>query len=69
MKRLGIKSQSLGPHSLRHACATELLRRGTSLKDIADFLGHRDIASVSIYAKFDARMLRKVAAFSLAGVL
>ena len=41
MKKLGIKAQNLGPHSLRHACATELLRKGTSLKDIADFLGHR----------------------------
>jgi integrase/recombinase XerD len=68
MKRLAIKSHNFGPHALRHACATELLRRGTSLRNIADFLGHRDIRSVSIYAKYDARMLRAVAAFSLAGV-
>jgi integrase/recombinase XerD len=68
MKRLGIKSDNFGPHSLRHACATELLRKGTPLRGIADFLGHWDIESVSIYAKHDARMLRAVAAFSLAGV-
>jgi integrase/recombinase XerD len=57
-----------GTHSFRHACATELLRQGSSLKDIADFLGHRDLESVSIYAKSDLKALRKVAAFSLAGV-
>jgi len=68
MKRLGIESVNFGPHSLRHACATELLRKGTALKDIASFLGHRNIESVSVYAKYDTRMLRAVAAFSLAGV-
>jgi len=68
MKRLGIKADNLGPHSLRHACATELLRKGTPLRDIANFLGHRDIDSVNFYAKHDFRALRAVAAFSLVGV-
>lgn len=68
MKRLGIESVHVGPHSLRHACATALLRKGTALKDIASFLGHRNMDSVSIYAKYDSRMLRAVAAFSLGGV-
>jgi hypothetical protein len=61
MRRLGIESVNFGSHSLRHACATELLRKGTSLKDIASFLGHRNIESVSVYAKYDNRMLRAVA--------
>lgn len=69
MKGLGIQSKHFGSHSLRHACATELLRKGASLRVIADFLGHRDLKSVSIYAKLDTRLLRKVANFSLAGVL
>jgi site-specific recombinase XerD len=68
VKRLGINSQHFGAHSLRHACATQLLRKGSSLRDIADFLGHRDMKSVSIYAKYDVRSLREVATFSLAGV-
>ncbi len=68
MRNLGIQSEHVGTHALRHACATQLLRKGTSLRDIADFLGHRDIKSVSIYAKYDVRSLRKVSAFSLAGV-
>jgi integrase/recombinase XerD len=66
LKAAGIVSQSYGSHSLRHACATELLRKGTSLRKIADYLGHRDIRSVSVYAKFDLHSLRKVVDFSLA---
>jgi integrase/recombinase XerD len=66
--KLGIRSERMGPHALRHACATELLRKGSSLKDIADFLGHRGLKSISIYAKHDPKTLRRVAAFSLAGV-
>jgi len=67
-KALGIESKNRGPHSLRHACATQLLKKGTSLKDIADFLGHRNTEAVGIYAKFDTRSLRQVAAFSLKGL-
>lgn len=68
LRKLGIELDHVGAHSLRHACATRLLQKGTSLKEIADFLGHRDMNSVSIYAKHDIRNLRKVAAFSLAGL-
>ena len=65
---VGIQSEHRGPHALRHSCATHLLKRGTSLKDIADFLGHRDAKSIGIYAKYDTRSLRKVAAFRLTGL-
>lgn len=58
-----------GLHSLRHACATELLRRGTSLQGIADFLGHRSMRSVSIYAHCDVRSLRRIADFQLSEIL
>jgi integrase/recombinase XerD len=69
MKSMGIESVNAGPHGLRHACATRLLSQGSSLEEIAAFLGHRDLNSVSIYARYDIRLLRKVAAFSLSGVL
>ena len=64
----GIKSEYFGTHALRHSCATELMHRGASLTEIADFLGHKGIRSVCVYAKFDSRLLKKVAAFSLSGV-
>jgi integrase/recombinase XerD len=69
MNAPGILDQPCGLHALRHACATELLRRGTSLRGIADFLGHRSIRSVGIYAHCDFRALREVANFSFSGVL
>ena len=65
MKRLGIHSAQFGPHALRRSCATELLNRGASLQEIADFLGHRDCQSVGIYAQFDPRSLRKIADLDL----
>jgi integrase/recombinase XerD len=54
---------------LRRACATQLLRTGTSLREIADFLGQSDLRSVSNYAKFDSASLKSVARFSLRGIL
>jgi integrase/recombinase XerD len=65
---LGIELRHQGPHALRHACATRLLQKGSSLKEIADFLGHRNTKTVGIYAKCDIAALRKVAAFRLGGL-
>jgi integrase/recombinase XerD len=58
-----------GLHALRHACATELLSRGTSLQGIADLLGHSNLRSVSIYARCNQKVLQRVADFSLSGIL
>lgn len=69
MRALKIRSRNIGAHSLRHACATELLRKGASIPEIADFLGHRGLAYVSVYAKNDMRSMREVANISLHGVL
>ncbi len=69
MRALGIYSKRAGSHALRHSCATQLLRTGSSLQEIADFLGHRGIGSVGIYAKYDTESLRNVADFSLRDVL
>lgn len=48
-------------HVLRHTAATRMLRRGASLKDIADVLGHRCLDSTAIYAKVDVEKLTEVA--------
>ena len=69
LTRMNVPSEHRGPHSLRHACATQLLKKGSSLKEIADFLGHRNTQCVAIYAQYDKRSLRNVAAFSLARIL
>jgi integrase/recombinase XerD len=67
--RIGVQCRHKGPHALRHACATRLLETGTSLRDIADFLGHRDCQSVRIYANHDLRALRSVSVLDLCGSL
>jgi integrase/recombinase XerD len=69
LKILGILSINQGVHSLRHACATHLLRMGTPLADIADFLGHSNLRTVSVYAKQDMDSLIKIAAIDLQGIL
>jgi len=41
--------------------ASRMVRRGTSLKEVADFLGHRSLDTTTIYAKLDVPALREVA--------
>jgi site-specific recombinase XerD len=50
-----------GPHRLRHALATELLRRGAGLAAISQVLRHQDLATTALYAKVDLATLRQVA--------
>ena len=69
MKRLNIHASPMGPHSLRRSCATELLRKGISLADIADFLGHQGLSSVSVYAKCSPRAFKDVISVNLLDLL
>jgi len=67
-RSLGTPQPPCGLHAFRHACATELLKKGTSLRGIADFLGHRNLRSVSIYAHCNHHALRAVSNLSLRGL-
>jgi integrase/recombinase XerD len=49
------------PHVLRHTAATELLRAGAPLGEIAQLLRHRYLSSTAIYAKVDREALRSLA--------
>lgn len=51
----------VGAHRLRHALATEMLRRGATLVAVSQVLRHRDLATTAIYAKVDLGTLRGVA--------
>lgn len=62
MEAAGVTASPAGPHAFRHAFATRLLRRGRSLKVVADLLGHRHIDSSRVYGKVDIEGLRQVAA-------
>jgi site-specific recombinase XerD len=43
----------VGPHRLRHTAATEMLRAGSSLREVGQVLRHRSTEVTSIYAKVD----------------
>ena len=61
LRRAGIRAPIFGAHVLRHTLASRMVRRGTSLKEVADFLGHRSLDTTAIYAKLDLPALRDVA--------
>ncbi len=65
MRRVNPALKRLGPHALRHACATHLLAEGFTFKQIGDHLGHVSVAATRIYAKVDVTHLREVAAMNL----
>lgn len=59
MMRCGLPP--MGPHALRHSFATRLLQAGQPVKTIADLLGHRSLATISVYAKVDLSRLIEAA--------
>jgi site-specific recombinase XerD len=58
-RRAGL--QPVGAHRLRHALASEMLRRDASLLDISQVLRHKNLTTTAIYAKVDFARLREVA--------
>ena len=51
----------VGAHRLRHTVATEVLRAGAPLEEIASLLRHRRHATTVLYAKVDWERLRELA--------
>lgn len=51
----------VGAHRLRHIAATQMLRAGGSLPEIAQVLRHRRLDTTAIYAKVDRMALRCLA--------
>jgi site-specific recombinase XerD len=56
--RAGIDAPTTGAHQFRHGLATEMLRRGASLSEIGELLGHRSPETTKIYTKVDINALR-----------
>ncbi len=61
LDRSGIESPIRGAYVLRHTVACRMVGHGTSLKEVADVLGHRSLDTTAIYAKLDVAALREVA--------
>ncbi|MGO9789736.1 MAG: tyrosine-type recombinase/integrase [Solirubrobacteraceae bacterium] len=51
----------VGAHRLRHTLASELLRTGAGLEQIAQVLRHSSVATTAVYAKVDRASLRSLA--------
>jgi site-specific recombinase XerD len=58
--RLG-EQRRHGMHSLRHTLATRLLEGGTPVEQIADILGHQQVASTGVYLRSSLRLLAQCA--------
>ena len=59
-RRAGLRPATL--HALRHSFGAHLRMAGVNLADIADLMGHKDLATTSIYAKVQQEHLRAVIA-------
>lgn len=61
LRRAGLTGPRLGTHCFRHTAATLMVRHGATLKEVADVLGHRSIATTGLYVKLDQPSLAGVA--------
>jgi len=52
--------QSVTTHSLRHACATEMLRGGANVRHVQEMLGHAHLSTTQVYTHVIPHDLKKV---------
>jgi site-specific recombinase XerD len=60
LRRAGVDAPLCGAYVFRHTVASRMVQRGSSLKEVADFLGHCCLDTTAVYAKLDLSALRDV---------
>jgi integrase/recombinase XerD len=58
-RRAGLP-EDITPHSLRHTCATEMLKGGAGVRHVQELLGHSQITTTQIYTRLVPVDLKKV---------
>ena len=61
VSRAGIKKH-VTPHTLRHTCATHLLKGRADIRQIQKLLGHRRLSSTEVYTRVELSDLHEVLA-------
>lgn len=62
LAREGKLEKKVTPHTLRHSCATHMLRRGAGLRHLQKLLGHASSATTELYAQVEISDLQRVIA-------
>jgi type 1 fimbriae regulatory protein FimB len=56
----GLEHLAIHPHMLRHSCGYNLVNKGTDIRIIQGYLGHRWISSTVRYTALDSRRFAKL---------
>jgi type 1 fimbriae regulatory protein FimB len=59
-KAAGLEHLSIHPHMLRHSTGFNLVNKGTDIRTIQGYLGHRSISSTVRYTALDSRRFAKL---------
>lgn len=63
VKKYALKAnirKNTGCHTLRHTCATHMLKGKADIRYIQEMLGHRDLSTTQIYTKVELSDLKRV---------
>jgi integrase/recombinase XerD len=58
----GFQNRHLSPHSLRHSCATAMVKHGVPLSTVSAVLAHQKIETTKIYVRLEGREKREAVA-------
>jgi site-specific recombinase XerD len=59
-KAAGLEHLEIHPHMLRHTCGYALVNKGTDIRIVQGYLGHRSISSTVRYTNLDSKRFAKL---------